>query len=371
MVECQNITDIVERLAPISMAATWDSVGLTIGSPGSEVSRVLVALDVTEDVLEEALAKQVDLIISHHPLFLQPLKDIRYDLPQGRLLRKIIASGLMLYTAHTNLDVARGGVNDLLAACLGIEQSKVLSIEGYEKLYKIVVFIPQGHEKLVRDAMTEAGAGWLGNYSHCTFQTAGAGTFLPRQGSKPFIGEIGDLEKVEESRLETIVPAACLQRVVDKMLEVHPYEEVAYDIYPLANKGQPYGLGRVGLLARPMTLQDFADKIKESLGVKEVRVVGEKDGLVQKIAVCGGSGGSLMEQAANAGAQVFVTGDVKYHQAQEAAAYDLRVVDAGHFATEYPVIPYLVTYLQHELDRRHAGVEVIIAQANADPVFII
>ncbi|MHB1125759.1 MAG: Nif3-like dinuclear metal center hexameric protein [Bacillota bacterium] len=366
MVECQVITDIMEKLAPVKLAATWDSVGLTVGSPEINVSRAMVSLDVNEEVVEEALLEQVDLLISHHPLFLNPVKVIRYDLPQGRLIRKMVAGGLMLFTAHTNLDVARGGVNDRLAACLEVEKTKVLSIEGYDKLYKIVVFVPTGHVGQVRDALSEAGAGWIGNYSHCTFQVEGSGTFLPREGTNPFIGEVGDLEKVEECRLETIVTAARLRRAVDNMLEAHPYEEVAYDIYPLANEGEPYGLGRIGLLARPTTLQEFAARTKEALGLTEVRMIGEKNRLVQKVAVCGGSGGSLIERAAQAGVQVYVTGDVKYHQEQEAVAHGLALLDAGHYATEYPVIPSLVACLQEELERRHAEVDILISQTNKE-----
>ena len=226
----QTIISHMEELAPVSLAFTWDNVGLVLGEPGADVKNILISLNLNDRVIEEAKKKDANLIITHHPLLLKPISNIRSDLPKGSLLTRMITSGINLYTAHTNLDIAQNGVNDALAQVLSLQKVKVLQVTGQEALEKLVVFVPPPHVEEVRDALSKAGAGWIGKYSHCTFQTSGTGTFLPREGTNPYIGSPNTLEKVAEERLETILPGYLRSRVLVALFKAHPYEEVAFDL---------------------------------------------------------------------------------------------------------------------------------------------
>lgn len=366
-VKCQRVMQLMETLAPKKLAEEWDNVGLLLGDPRADVHRLMISLDVNREVAAEADERQVNLLVTHHPLIFRPLKHLRFDLPEGALIRHLIGHQVMVYSAHTNLDSASDGVNACLARSLGLQQAEILQVSRQEQLFKLVVFVPQGHEGAVRDALGDAGAGWIGNYSHCTFRTPGTGTFLPREGTNPFIGARGQLEEVEELRLETIVPERLLDRAVKAMIRVHPYEEVAYDIYPLSNQGTPYGLGRIGLLPEAVPLDAFIARVKEALGVSTVKVAGGENRPVRKIAVCGGAGATLIHQASFRGADVLVTGDVKYHEAQEAVALGLAVIDAGHYATEAVVIPALAAYLEDAFQQAGEDVEVLVSRVVSEP----
>lgn len=364
-VHCQTIISALERFAPKYLAEDWDSIGLQIGNPAQEVSRVMLSLDLNWEVLEEALSQGVDMLVVHHTPLFKPLKNLRTDLPLGKLISTVVQKGLALYTAHTNLDSARGGVNDILAQKLGLEQVTLLSTTWRQKLYKLAVFIPDEYVDQVHEAISKAGAGWIWNYSDCAFGTKGTGLFRPLEGTNPYIGRQGSLEKVEETRLETILPEEYIPRVLKAMQKAHPYEEVAYDLYPLANEGEKAGLGRVGRLSQPMNLAQFIRLVQAKLGIPLVKYCGDLDTVVEKIALCGGSGASLISQAAFAGAKVYLTADIKYHEAQEALAQGLAIVDGGHFATERPVIAVLGEYLRSELE----GKDVLVLESvlNTDP----
>lgn len=366
MVKAQTVINLIEKLAPKDLAEDWDNVGLQIGNPQSEVNKILVCLDLTEQILDQAVELDVEMIITHHPLIFKPLKKISLATPLGKKINKIIKNDLLVYSAHTNLDIAWGGINDILVEKLGLLQPQVLAATGEENFYKLVVFVPAGHEESLKEALASSGAGWIGNYSHCFFQTSGTGNFKPLEGTNPFLGSIGKVETTEEYRLETIIPEKCLKRALQSMLKAHPYEEVAYDLYLLANEGKKVGLGRVGYLPEPLTLAEFVSQVKNSLGVKQLRVVGDLDNQIRKVAVCGGSGGSLVSAAAFKGAQVLLTGDVKYHEARDAEDLALNVVDAGHDLTEQVIIPVLVEYLLQELKEK---ITVIGLGANAEPIF--
>lgn len=364
-VSCQTVISLIEKYAPKNRAEEWDNVGLQIGSPAQAVSCVFLSLDLNEAILSEAMQAGADMLVVHHTPFFKPLKQIRTDLPQGRLLQKMMQQGLALYAAHTNLDATVGGVNDVLAQRLGLQQVELLLDGWQEKLYKLVVFIPTEAVEEVSQAISNAGAGWIGNYSHCTFRTSGTGTFLPLAGTHPYIGAQGKLARVDETRLETIVPEDRLNRVLKAMLKAHPYEEVAYDIYPLANEGEKTGLGRIGILPHPYTLREFIALVKEKLGLSMVRYCGDLSKAVTKVAVCGGSGAAFLGRAAFKGADVYLTADIKYHEAQEAELQGLALVDGGHFATEQPVIVVVADYLRSELQKEQ--VQVITSQLNSDP----
>ena len=366
-VKCQDIINIIEKMAPGRLAEEWDNVGLHIGSPAARVDRVLVTLDVNAEVVREAIDRKVQLIVAHHPFFFKPVRNILFDQPMGALIKALVANEIAVYCAHTNLDSADGGVNDILARALGLGEIAVLNPDKVEKLFKITVFVPNGYEDQVLEAVSRAGAGWIGNYADCSFQTAGTGTFRPLAGADPFIGRIGELERAEEFRLETIVPENGLSRVIKAMLQAHPYEEVAYDIYPLQNKGKALGLGRVGKLPAQVSFEEFCQQVKKALKVQNIKIGGPLDRPVQKIAVCGGSGASLLANAAAAGAHVLVTGDIKYHEGQEALTLGLNFIDAGHFGTEYGVVAQVAALLRQYADSAEAGLEVLISEVKTDP----
>jgi len=364
--QCRDIIKMMENLAHPKHAEKWDKIGLQLGDPNSFIKKVMVTLDITLPVVDEAIKEKVDLIIVHHTPMFNPLENIRWDTPQGKLIKKLIQAEVNLYCAHTNLDSALGGINDLLAARLELENTQVLAPNWQEEYLKIVVFVPKGYEEQVRTAMGEKGAGHIGNYSDCTFELLGTGTFRPLEGTNPFIGKKGQLEKVEEYRLETIVPKERVEKVVEAMIAAHPYEEVAYDIYPLANKGVHSGLGRIGNLKEVLTLGQLIEKVKKTLDTEDIRFVGDLKSIVERVAVCGGSGASLIKKAASKGVQAFITGDIKYHEAQEAESMGLALIDAGHFTTEHPVVKMAADFLRRNLAGK--DVEIIESQINTNPI---
>lgn len=366
MVTCKEVIKTIEQFAPRDLAADWDNIGLQVGDPSREIHSILVTLDVTEDVLDESVSLGAGMIVSHHPVIFKPLKSIRSDNGIGKLIAKALKSNILIYAAHTNADSCTKGVNYCLAKRLGLEDIKVLQ-QGDTKLYKFVVFVPKGHEVVVRNAMGEAGAGWLGAYSHCSFMTDGTGSFKPLAGANPYIGKQCQLEEVCEYRIESIVPEAKLQGLVTKVLEVHPYEEVAYDIYPLENVSSYQGMGRIGKLPKPLKLGDLAKKIKDDLNCPWVLVSGPKEDIVRTVAVCGGSGADYIHVAKARGAEVLVTADVKYHQAMAAKELGLSIIDAGHNATEKVLIPELADYLRNGLNSAGETVSVYESQINTNP----
>ncbi|HMM20227.1 MAG TPA: Nif3-like dinuclear metal center hexameric protein [Selenomonadales bacterium] len=345
-VTCREIMNAMEQLAPGRLAAAWDNVGLLVGNPSQPVTHLLVALDAAPELVEYAADSGVDLIITHHPLIFQAMNSIRTDSPVGAMAARLLKADIALYAAHTNLDAAAGGVNDALAGALGLGNLRPLRLEGADPLLKLAVFVPVEAAERVREAIGQAGAGHIGNYSQCAFLAEGTGTFLPLGGANPYVGEQGKLARVPEVRLETILPESISDRIVKAMLEAHPYEEVAYDLYSLKNPGIAYGLGRVGELPGGVALRDFAAQIKTALEVPFVRLTGPENRTVKKVAVCGGSGAGLIGDAARSGADVLVTGDVKYHDAQQAQRLGLTVIDAGHFGTERPVVAAVAAYLR-------------------------
>lgn len=326
----QALIQAFERRVPKSLAVEGDKIGLQIGTLNKPVKHVMIALDVLEEVVDEAIENEIDLIIAHHPILFRPLNKIETDSAHGRIVAKCIKHDITVYAAHTNLDVAQGGVNDLMADALGLGETEVLVPTIEHELKKVVVFTPQDDAESLRKALGDAGAGYIGNYSHCTFNSPGTGTFMPREGTNPYIGAQGRLEKVDEVKMETIIPANMQNQVISAMKKAHPYEEVAYDIYPLDNQGEVLGLGRIGYLNTEMTLQQFTGHIKDVFEVDGLRVVGKLDEKIRKVALLGGDGNKYMNAARFKGADVFVTGDVYYHTAHDAMMEGLNIVDPGH-----------------------------------------
>lgn len=365
-VKCRDIIAKLEQLAPSYLAEDWDNIGLLVGSPEQTIHKVIVTLDIDSEVISEAIAVGADMIITHHPLIFKGISHIRTDLPLGSMLSALIKHGIAVYAAHTNLDSAPRGVNDVLARKFNLLDVAPLTTVYQETLHKLAVFVPVTHVEKVRMAMAEAGAGHIGNYSHCTFQTQGIGTFLPLAGTTPFIGEQGKLEYVEEYRLETIVAKSRRSEVIAAMLAAHPYEEVAYDEFVLKNSGFRHGLGRVGRLTESIPLEEFMKKVKTALHIDTIKVAGPANAIISTVAVCGGSGASLIETASKAGADVLVTGDVKYHDAQQAIAEGMVVIDAGHFATEQPVVDNVVRYLTLCINEKNWDLQIVASNVHKD-----
>lgn len=366
---CQTIIDWIEELAPRRLAEEWDNVGLLVGSPMQKVDRVLVTLDVTDAVIDYAIQEGVQMIVAHHPFLFRPMKQIRTDWAQGAMIEKLLINKIAVYAAHTNLDIAEGGVNDVLAERIGLENVEPLSITSRQSLVKLVVFVPQESAEAVRGAIAKAGAGYIGEYSDCAFLTEGTGVFLPREGTNPYIGQQGRLERVPEVRIETIMPEEMSSRVVRAMLRVHPYEEPAYDLYPLKNSGKEYGLGRIGMLREEQPLEQVIDHIKSVLGVPVIKFTGEARQMVHKVAVCGGSGSDLISRAKMRGADLLLTADVKYHEGQKAEETKIAVADAGHYYTEVVVVPVLADYLRQKMTTSKRKAEVITSQVIHKDVF--
>lgn len=317
----------------MALAETWDNVGLQVGDLAAEVTRIMVALDPAPEVIDSALAANCQLLVTHHPLIFKPLKSISSATAQGSAIQKAIKGGLSVIAMHTNYDIATGGLNDQLAFKIGLSDTVPLQVTAVSELVKLVVFVPAEQLEQVRSALFPFTA-TQGNYMNCSFAAEGVGTFMPLEGAEPFNGAVGELSNVQEERLEMLIERSQMPRAVKALLAVHPYEEPAFDIYPLLNEGKKLGLGRIGRLPQPQTLVEYAGQLKKALSAPALRFVGDPSASVSKVALCSGSGASLLRDAARAGADVFVTGDVKYHEARDAEDLGIALIDAGHFPTE-------------------------------------
>ena len=366
-----DLIGLLNQLCPPGLAEEWDNVGLQVGDPVAEVSRVLVCLDAEEIALAEAERIGAQVVISHHPLLHRPLKRLAPVDECGRVVFRAIRAGIAVVSAHTNLDRAVDGLNDWLAERVGLTEQQPLEPSASGKVFKLVVFVPAGHEIELMEALFAAGAGQIGAYDRCSFRSEGLGSFRASEGTTPFIGRVGHFEETAEFRLETIVPADRLNKVVARMLKVHPYEEVAYDLIPLANRRTEVGLGRIGRLAEPVSLKDFAAQVREGLQLTALRLVGEPQRMIRKVAVCGGSGISLLGEAIRQGADCLVTGDVKYHDAQRARAEGIALIDAGHFGTERLMIGELAKRLRRVIGEQHLSMDVCEMTAEQDPFLTV
>lgn len=307
-----------------------DPIGLAIGTLNKPVSKVLVTLDVTHEVVDEAIENGCELIIAHHPPIFMKLSNLRTDNPQGALYEKCLKNDIAVYAAHTNLDVAPGGVNDLLADALQLEERRILDISYEEKMMKLAVFVPVDDADELREVLAKAGAGRLGNYEACSYTLAGKGRFRAVEGADPAVGEIGELHIEQEEKVEVVFPQSMKNKILKAMLNSHPYEEPAYDLFTMDVATNEEGLGRIGKLKEPMTLREFAEFVKVQLDVPCLRAVGPLDQPVQKVAVVGGDGNKYIRTAKFAGADVFVTGDIGFHMAQSAELDGLSIIDPGH-----------------------------------------
>jgi dinuclear metal center YbgI/SA1388 family protein len=366
-----DIIGIINKIAPASLAESWDNSGFQIGDPSTEVKRIMVALDPAPDVVDSAIDSSCQLLVTHHPLIFKPLKSISASNPQGALIQKAIKNGLSIVSMHTNYDIANGGLNDLLAAKIGLSAFVPLSVTASTELVKLIVFVPTDHLVQVRSALLPF-ASTQGNYRDCSFSAGGEGTFTPLAGALPFIGKVAELANVMEERLELLIDRLQLPKAIKSMLAAHPYEEPAFDIYPLLNDGEKVGLGRIGRLLKPLTLAEYAGQIKMNLSAPSLRFVGDSEAVISKVALCSGSGSSLLRDAARAGADVLVTGDIKYHEARDAQGLGLALIDAGHFSTEIIMVNDIAERLGLALNE--AGFKDCLVEAcrsETDPFLIL
>ncbi len=330
--QLKDILRSIEAIAPLPLQESYDNSGLLTGHPDDSVSGALISLDVTEPVIDEAISLGYNLIIAHHPLIFKPLKRINGFSEAERCLIKAIKNDIALYAAHTNLDNTVNGVNSILCRKLGLEQTSILSpVQG--NLRKLVIFVPESHAEKVRQAIFAAGAGHIGNYDSCSFNLPGSGTFRALEGTKPYVGEIGKIHTEAEIRIETVLPAWQESGVLSAARQVHPYEEVAWDSYPLTNEMPDAGSGMTGHYSIPLAENDFVQMLKDKLNTPSIRCSPFTGRKISKVAVCGGSGNFLIQDAIRSGADAFVTGELKYHD-YFLADGRILLIEAGHYETE-------------------------------------
>ena len=327
-----EIINFLETRAPLSLQESYDNAGLLYGQGEWPCTGSLVSLDLTSAVVEEAIGRGCNLVISHHPLVFRGLKKISADDPVGRALIRCIRADIAVYAIHTNLDNVLEGVNGRMATLLGLRDTRVLQpLEG--RLLKLMVFVPEAHLEQVRQAIWDAGAGQIGRYSECSFSATGTGTFRAGPGTNPFVGAQGALHREPEQRLEVVLPAYAEKRVIAAMLAAHPYEEVAYDLVPLKNSHQGLGAGLVGTLENPLGETDFLERVRSVFRIPVVRHSAPTGRPVSRVALCGGAGSFLVSRALAAGADAFLTADLKYHKFFEPDGRML-LADIGHYESE-------------------------------------
>jgi len=361
----KDIAAVVEKIAPLGLAQSWDNVGLLIGDPERRIKNILLTIDVTQAVVAEAKELKMDLILSYHPVIWDGLKRVRAD-DRSRTVYELIRSGIAVFSIHTALDAVAGGINDGLAGILGIRDAKPLGdyVEyAPQDNYKLVVFVPVDALADVTNAVYEAGAGWIGNYRNCGFHTEGSGTFMPLEGARPAIGKKGTFENVQEFRFETIVTADKVQAVVTALKKAHPYEVPAFDIFKLFDYASRFGLGRIGPLAEPLRLSQVIARVKRRTGAKAVGLVGDPKRLVRKAAVCAGTCGEILNLVIAGGADLYLTGELKHHQALAAQEAGLTCICLSHTVSER----FFLKDLARRVKRLAGELTVRISKKDADP----
>lgn len=358
----KDITSLIEAHAPIIIQEAFDNAGLVTGDPDQEISSVLVCLDLTEEVLDEALDLKAGLIVSHHPLIFGGLKNLLPTHAVNRILIKAIQKGISIYSAHTNLDKVVPGVSSVLADRIGLVNQQVL-VPDSGQLFKLTSFVPFTAIDALTQALFDAGAGRLGNYDSCSFQIEGQGTFRALDGAEPFVGTAGVLHREPEVRVEVVVSAKWKSQVIRALLENHPYEEVAYDLIRLENTDSYQGLGILGELPEPVAEEAFLALLKKKLDLISLRHTKFTGKYIQKVALCGGSGSEFLGNAKKAGAQVYISGDFKYHQFFEAAG-QILIADIGHFESEV----FALSLIRDIVKKKFANFAVHLSKINTNPI---
>lgn len=379
-----DVVRLLDRRYPPALAESWDAVGTVCGDPDQPVRRVLLAIDATAAVAEEAIAWGADLLLTHHPLLLRPVHSVAATTAKGAVVHRLVRAGCALHVMHTNADAPDGGVPDALAEALGVLDRAPLVPTPAEALDKVVVMVPVADAERIVDALAAAGAGALGEYRRCAWTTTGTGTFVPGDRAEPAIGERGAVTRVTEARVEMVAPRRLRADVVAALRSAHPYEEPAFDVLELADLPGATGGGRVGDLADPVTLRAFAERVAAVLPptAQGVRVAGRLDASVRRVAVVGGSGDSYFDAVRRSGADVYVTGDLRHHpalEARERARFEAAragaepedgrpfLVDVAHSASEWPWLARAAAALTDDLAARGARVEARVSGLRTDP----
>ncbi|WP_113651379.1 Nif3-like dinuclear metal center hexameric protein [Pedobacter namyangjuensis] len=357
-----SITNYLESLAPLNYQEDYDNSGLIVGNPNDEVNAALVALDCTEQIVDEAVAKGCDLIITHHPIVFKGLKRFNGKTYVERVVQKAIKNNIALYAIHTNLDHVANGVSGEICKRLGLQNAKVLSPKG-DILKKLVTFCPTENADQLRNALFAAGAGNISNYSDCSFNAEGTGTFKAGEGTNPFVGEHGVMHREAEIRIETIFKKQDERKILLALLENHPYEEVAYDIYSLENKLNDVGAGMIGWLPQEMEASEFLYHVKNRMQTKVIRHTNLLAKKIKKVAVCGGAGSFLLKQAIAAGADAFITGDFKYHEFFDAEDKTI-ICDIGHYESEQFTSNLLIDNIQEKFP----NFAIRLTEHNTNPI---
>ena len=361
----RDVIAVLDELYDPRWADDWDAVGTVLGDPDAEVTTILFAVDPVQAVADEAVRVGAQLVVTHHPLYLKGTTTVAASTPKGRVVHTLISNGIALHTCHTNADAAPRGVSESMALALGLTDVRPLQTDLESPLDKWVVYVPRDDADRVAAAMHEAGAGRLGDYDRAQFRSEGRGSFRPLEGADPAIGSVGDVEWVDEVRLEVVADERVREQVREAMLQAHPYEEVAYDLWPLAARPSDRGTGRIGRLTTPMSLAAFADHVRAALPDHHgaTRVAGDLERIVETVALCGGSGDFLLGTADAAGADVYVTSDLRHHPVSEhlERAGACAVVDVPHWAAEWTWLPTVAAAVREELgDTVKAHVSTIV-----------
>lgn len=362
-----NVVSSLESIAPRTLAAAWDNVGLLLGDPAARVERLMTCLTVTPDTVAEAIEGGVHMIVSHHPIFFRPVQKLTTATPEGRMVLHLVQAGVAIYSAHTAFDNCKGGINELLAAKLGLVRVAPLRPGDSVKQCKVVVFVPDKDLAKVSDAMFAAGAGKIGEYRECSFRLEGTGTFFGTEETNPTLGERGRREEVSEWRLEVLCAEADVDRVVTAMRSTHSYEEPAYDVYALRGERGKTGEGRLGVLASPMPLSGFVQAVKSVLGAAKVEWVGAAEKRVERVAVACGAAGEFLADAIRAGADAFVTGEARFHDALAADAQRVALVLPGHYASERLGVESLADRLASEFP----ALQIWASRRERDPLAVV
>ncbi len=357
----KQVIQYLEQLAPPVYQESYDNCGLLTGSADCELTKILVTLDCTEAVVDEAIAKGCNLIVAHHPIIFGGLKKLNGKNYVERTVIKAIKNDIAIYAIHTNLDNVQHGVNAKICEKLGLINTKIL-VPKTGTLKKLSVFVPQTHLQVVQEALFNAGSGSIGNYSECSFYSTGIGTFKGNEKSNAFLGEVGKQHQEPEFKLEVLVDDARLNNVIPAMLKAHPYEEVAYDVYAILNTNTTIGSGMVGELPQELSAEAFLKHLKSAMNLNVIRFTPYSD-KVKKVAVCGGSGSFLLKNAIGAQADAYVTGDFKYHEFFD-AENRLMIADIGHYESEI----FTINLLADEILKKFPTFAVILSEINTNPI---
>jgi dinuclear metal center YbgI/SA1388 family protein len=357
-----QIFEILEKLAPTAYQEDYDNSGIISGSYSDECKGAIITLDVTDAVIDEAIKIGANLVIAHHPLIFKGLKKIIPGNAVTDPLIKAIKHDITIYAIHTNLDNVSQGVNRKLCDVLGIDQPAIL-VPGKGALSKLVTFVPESHTEVVKEALFNAGAGQIGNYDSCSFNSKGEGTFRAGENTNPFVGEQGKIHTEKETRIEVVLPSFLKSKIISALIKSHPYEEVAYDIYALENHHPNIGAGMIGELEKPMRASEFFNIIKGKLNLPCIKYAGDPETKIRRVAICGGSGSFLMNAARRANADIFITGDIKYHDYFDAGK-KMIVADIGHYESEQFTKELLFEVLKEKIPT----FALSISKVNTNPV---